>query len=575
MHRSRTFFAIFALIPFLIPSVASGQETRSADVEPRLVAPPATHHSWVAPENLTPSASVLSAVSGKRASASDLRFIWPMPGEIDRDHILTGYMDHDSTSGIRDHMGNVHTYNGHKGVDLAVRNFREMDIGVPIFAAEAGVVVSTAFDNFDRNTAWDPNLSSLMNGAVIDHGDDIQTAYFHFRKNSVTVETGEEVEAGQLLGYVGSSGFSDLPHLHFEVRNFNDRYFIEPFEGSAHDGPSLWIEQPPYVGSDHLKVYDIGVATFASMGGSPNVFDWAAFLERLAEPAVFGGDEPGLVIWIQTQNQQDDPYRFEVLKPDGTAFREFETAFNQKVGYGMWYYYWPFGPDITDADYGTWTVRMLGDDGTGTLNRELYERTFDVAAETEWAPRFLPAGKSIRINGAAQRDTLRMDPFTGDVSFHVLDQPSFVSIEQDSIVVFQGESDQASRSAYFQVVATDQHARTDTMWYHVVDPSKPLDTIETSTTRIGDVAEQIHLSRNYPNPFSSSTTIEFDLPSNGHVRLQVFDVLGREVATVIDDQLSAGRHRVEWQSGDASNGLYLYRLSAGGAVETRSMMLVR
>ncbi len=576
MYRLQILATTLVLITF-VSTTATAQDTPAAPELPRHVAPSVTEGTWVAPENFGPG-TVPHQAAWKHNTLSELSFIWPMAGEIDHDHVLVGYMDHDSTSGIRDYMSNIHTYDGHNGVDMGLLTFREMDHGVPVFAAEAGVVSATAFEHPDRNTAWDPTLANLMNGAVIDHGGDIQTAYFHFRRNSVTVEVGEEVEAGQLLGYIGSSGFSDMPHLHFEVRNPETRTFIDPFEGTAHDGPSLWEDQPQYVGDDQMKVYNIGIATRESMGGDVDVFDYASFIESLSEPSVFGAtDQEQFVLWFQIQNQPGDRYRVEIVKPDGVLWTHVETSMRPKNRLGTYYFYWNIGNSIIEDDYGVWQIRMFGEDGSGGVTRELYARTLEVAAETEWAPRFLPAGKSIRIDGSVQRDTLRMDRFTGDVTFHVIDQPTFVSVEQDTIIVFEGQSDQASRSAYFQVVATDQHARTDTMWYHVVDPTKPLDAIEygTSNARIAGLPDGIHLSKNYPNPFSGATTIEFDLATAGHVRLQVFDVLGREIATVVNEQLPAGRHRVEWQSGDASNGLYLYRLSAGGSVETRSMVLTR
>lgn len=574
MLRYRITAALVALYLIVSPPVSFGQDA-TPDNEPILVAPGMTEGAWIAPDILSPGATDRPFVAGKQASLSDLSFIWPMPGVVDHDHILVGYMDHDPTSGIRDYTGYIHTYNGHNGVDLGLLNFREMDEGVPVFAAESGVVSATSFVYPDRNTAWAPELSNLMNGVVIDHGSNIESAYFHFRRNSLTVEPGEEVEAGQLLGFAGSSGFSDLPHLHLEVRNTETRTFIDPFEGTAHEGPSLWEDQPRYMGQDELKVYDIGVATVASMGGNADAFDWALFLERLSAPAVFGADEANLVVWFQTQNEARAPYRFEIYKPDGTAFRGFNATLGNRARYAIWYYYFTFGSVVTPADYGTWTIRMLGSDDSQELTRTLFERSFEVGAETEWAPRFLPAGKSIRIDGEVQRDTLRMDQFTGDVTFHGIDQPSYVTVEQDSIVVFQGQSDQESRSAYFQIIATDQHARTDTMWYHTVDPTKPLDAIQTSTVRRGDLPEQIHLSKNYPNPFSGSTNIEFDLATGSHVLLEVFDVLGRKVATVVDEGLPSGRHQVEWNSGDVPNGMYLYRLTSGGYRATQSMMVIR
>lgn len=84
------------------------------------------------------------------------------------------------------------------------------------------------------------------------------------------------------------------------------------------------------------------------------------------------------------------------------------------------------------------------------------------------------------------------------------------------------------------------------------------------------------LHQNYPNPFNPSTTIEFDLARRSDVRLEVFNVLGRRVNTLIDGNLPAGNHRSEFAGDNTlASGVYFYRLEAGDEVATRKMVLLR
>ena len=90
-----------------------------------------------------------------------------------------------------------------------------------------------------------------------------------------------------------------------------------------------------------------------------------------------------------------------------------------------------------------------------------------------------------------------------------------------------------------------------------------------------DVPGRFALAANYPNPFNPQTTIPFTLHAAGAVRLAVFDVLGREVAVLVDEARPAGAYRVTWQANDLPSGLYLYRLTMGGESVTRRMTLLK
>ena len=83
------------------------------------------------------------------------------------------------------------------------------------------------------------------------------------------------------------------------------------------------------------------------------------------------------------------------------------------------------------------------------------------------------------------------------------------------------------------------------------------------------------LEQNYPNPFNPSTEIHFTLERPANVVLQLFDVLGREVATLMNERRSAGKHSVTWIARDHSSGLYFARLSADGFVSVRKLVLAK
>nr|MBN2278200.1 T9SS type A sorting domain-containing protein [candidate division Zixibacteria bacterium] len=89
------------------------------------------------------------------------------------------------------------------------------------------------------------------------------------------------------------------------------------------------------------------------------------------------------------------------------------------------------------------------------------------------------------------------------------------------------------------------------------------------------IPEEFALSQNYPNPFNPTTTIQFSLPSAGNVNLEVYNVLGQRVATLVDEALEAGVHTVRWDASNQSSGIYLYRIKASEFVETKKMMLIK
>jgi photosystem II stability/assembly factor-like uncharacterized protein len=83
------------------------------------------------------------------------------------------------------------------------------------------------------------------------------------------------------------------------------------------------------------------------------------------------------------------------------------------------------------------------------------------------------------------------------------------------------------------------------------------------------------LGPNYPNPFSTSTTISFSIPFKSFVSLKIFDLQGREVATIVSEEIAAGQYTRKWNAADALSGVYFYRLQAGSFTETKKLTLLR
>lgn len=87
--------------------------------------------------------------------------------------------------------------------------------------------------------------------------------------------------------------------------------------------------------------------------------------------------------------------------------------------------------------------------------------------------------------------------------------------------------------------------------------------------------KEFALLQNYPNPFNPSTVITYHLPKASNVKLKVYDIIGNEIATLVNEEKAAGIYKVNFSSTNLASGVYLYKLQAGGFLETRKMILVR
>ena len=103
-------------------------------------------------------------------------------------------------------------------------------------------------------------------------------------------------------------------------------------------------------------------------------------------------------------------------------------------------------------------------------------------------------------------------------------------------------------------------------------------TFKTSLTGIASVdglPTTYALEQNYPNPFNPATRVRWQVPESGKVRLVVYDMLGREVAVLVDERREAGRYEVTWDGSHLASGVYFYRMNAGTFTQCQKMLLLK
>ena len=166
---------------------------------------------------------------------------------------VQNYVDRDPGPDALDFTCGPLTYDGHKGTDIALTSLAAMQAGVAVRAAADGIVTGMRDGMADRIMTAE-NADQIKgrecgNGLVIDHGDGWVTQYCHMQRGSLTVQQGQSVKSGDLLGLVGLSGQTQFPHLELSVRL--DGAVVDPFAPGAGAtcggaGTPLWKDPIAY-----------------------------------------------------------------------------------------------------------------------------------------------------------------------------------------------------------------------------------------------------------------------------------------------------------------------------------------
>ncbi len=110
---------------------------------------------------------------------------------------------------------------------------------------------------------------------------------------------------------------------------------------------------------------------------------------------------------------------------------------------------------------------------------------------------------------------------------------------------------------------------------HAPDMAGNINAVVSGITNLSELVSSYELSQNYPNPFNPVTNINFSIPSASNVSLSVYNVSGQEVASMVNERMSAGTYKVDWNAVNFTSGIYYYTIRTENFVQTRKMLLIK
>lgn len=127
--------------------------------------------------------------------------------------------------------------------------------------------------------------------------------------------------------------------------------------------------------------------------------------------------------------------------------------------------------------------------------------------------------------------------------------------------------DSSSVGRFYVIAAT----RGRSLWIREASGDDPVLSVETN----GSLPFRYELYQNFPNPFNPITTIKFDIPEETDVKIIIYDILGREVKTLIDQHVKPGRYRTYWNALNNASGAYFYRLETRNFVDSKKLIFIK
>ncbi len=304
------------------------------------------------------------------------KFLTPIGRTANHTWAINNYADVDPRANLRaDYRNGEFQYDGHNALDAGPWGFSAQDEGIPIVAAADGIVDAVQDGFYDREITMGNRPGNFVR---INHGNGFKTLYYHFATNTITVQVGRHVSAGELLGHMGSSGSSTATHIHY-----TPFYRDAPIETGY--APSVYNVNPLPYGGD--------VSPFFFETGITNKMVESDVREHISNNADFAVGSTGtLSFWIQAYNLKiGDVLQWRFYRPDGSLFGN--NTFTLTTSYRFSWWYWNRSLASFSSTPGDWSVEFR-------INTSASEfKTFTISATGSAAIRVTSSGVGLVNSG--------------------------------------------------------------------------------------------------------------------------------------------------------------------------------
>jgi hypothetical protein len=248
----------------------------------------------------------------------------PLACIINVDCWIAHYMDDDPSGAAADYLCGHRTYKGHTGVDFAIQDRRVMSKGVPVVASADGTVARVRSDMPDSGvtaaTRQSVDTRECGNGVVLQHGDGWETQYCHLKKDSIVVQIGDRVSAGQKLGLIGLSGLTEFPHVHLTVRHTGRN--IDPFIGVDRD-KACGLGNHPLWRPDVMSALDYQPFAIYHAGFADRAPDATSVRTGLFDSNALRSTAAIIALWVDIFGAaKNDVLSMRITGPDGSILVE-------------------------------------------------------------------------------------------------------------------------------------------------------------------------------------------------------------------------------------------------------------
>ncbi len=516
--------------------------------------------------------SLLEAGVLSRAKGVEVELQWPLKSAqhlFDYNyHGISNFVDLNSEfpNQITDYTCGTRSYDlesgyNHAGTDFFTWPFswiKMEDDDVEIVAAAPGVIIGKSDGNDDRSCSFN---GSNWNAVYVRHVDGSVAWYGHMKKNSTTEKAvGEQVEAGEYLGIVGSSGNSTGPHLHFELQD-SEGNIVDPFKGECNAiAKSLWEGQRNYFDSsvNAVRTHGAGpVFNSCPTPAIPNLKD--AFLQ---------GDQIVTAAYYRDQLEGQNSF-YTVTSPSGNILWGWNHSLSEVPHYAASYWWWSFElPD--DVEVGVWKFDI-------TFQNEVFTHGFTVSDETTKPMAVTLQNPIHETETKGDKEVLRWLPLADANEYElVISTDANFSEDTDQFTLTDRMyelNDLGEGITYFwRVRAKNTHGNGD--WSQTWSFNTGVSTSNEPSESMHNPSEYV-LSQNYPNPFNPTTQISYILPKAGKVTLVVYNLLGKEIESLVNRVQNPGSYTVTFDAKDLPSGIYYYKLNVGDVTEIKPMTLIK